>query len=155
MAVPHGDSCGAIRLKVRGRDAGGRVRPGDEYRHVLDTVCRWLEELVDRESGAGVVEDITRVHEACTGPLVVNLPDLFVHWSAHGVPRAIASPTLGLIESEPLCFRPGDHAGDGWVITAGDRLAAPNPTSIATIGRVILRALGVDESPLGPASADF
>jgi predicted AlkP superfamily phosphohydrolase/phosphomutase len=140
-AVPHNENCGAVRLKMRGRDRGGRIRSGTQYARTLDRIIDWLGELRDVAGGQPVIADVTRLQERYAGPAADNLPDLLVHWALRTSPRAIASRRLGTIRAEPPFYRPGDHAGNGWLLAAGGCTRPPERMTIDQVGDLIARTM--------------
>jgi predicted AlkP superfamily phosphohydrolase/phosphomutase len=123
FAVPNGDSVGAIRINLRGREPDGTVRP-DEY----DAVCRDLTdafyELRDPESGRPVVRLVTKSREVCHGPYLDRLPDLTVLWNAERPWAALESPRFGRLRVSNQDVRTGGHTPTGFVIVRGEGIPA-------------------------------
>jgi predicted AlkP superfamily phosphohydrolase/phosphomutase len=124
FAVPNNDSCGAIRIAVRGRDRHGVVEPGAEY----DAVCRDLEaamaELRDPHTRLPLVRQITRVHEVTHGPFRDQLPDLTVLWDQSFPWSAVESPRFGRLDLTRQDARTGSHTDRGFFVASGPGIRA-------------------------------
>lgn len=115
--LPYNDNHGALRIIAQGAD-GERIAA---------VIANLLRELVDAESGVQVVRSILRPAVENKGMMARTLPDLLLACSPNCNPRAIKSPSLGLIASDVRGIRPGNHADGGFLIAAGheaQRLAA-------------------------------
>jgi predicted AlkP superfamily phosphohydrolase/phosphomutase len=133
FAVPNGDSVGAIRINLRGREPDGTVRP-DEY----DAVCRDLtdafQELRDPNSGQPVVRLVTKSREVFHGPFLDRLPDLTVLWNTERPWTALESPRIGRLRVLSQDVRTGGHTPRGFVIVKGEGV----PSGAEWIGHSIL-----------------
>jgi predicted AlkP superfamily phosphohydrolase/phosphomutase len=146
FAVPNGDSVGAIRINLRGREPDGTVRP-DEY----DAVCRDLtdafRELRDPDSGQPVVHLVTKSREVFHGPFLDNLPDLTVLWNAERPWVALESPRFGRLRVSNQDVRTGGHTPTGFVIARGKGIPARAQLighSILDLAPTVLVATGVE-----------
>jgi predicted AlkP superfamily phosphohydrolase/phosphomutase len=133
FAVPNGDSAGAIRINLRGREPDGTVRP-DEY----DAVCRDLadafRELRDPDSGQPVVRLVTKSREVFHGPFLDRLPDLTVLWNTERPWTALESPRVGRLRLRSQDVRTGGHTPRGFVIVRGEGV----PSGADLVGHSIL-----------------
>ena len=76
FAVPNNDNAGAIRISVIGRDYGGLVHPGAEYRYLCDEITKAMYQLTDPVTGRAIIEEVVHLQEKYHGPFVKELPDL-------------------------------------------------------------------------------
>lgn len=65
-----------IFINVKGREPFGIVRPGSEYREVVDKICEKLDRLVDPDTGGKVVTKIFHRDDLYWGPYVDFGPDI-------------------------------------------------------------------------------
>lgn len=107
--VPHNDISGAIRLNVVGREANGRLRPGPEVDDYIASLRTELLALRNLDTGEPVIDEIVRVSDACKGPALDQLPDLFAVWSRNAYPDRIGSERIGEIRYRHRGNRTGDH----------------------------------------------
>lgn len=146
FAVPNNDTCGAIRINVRGRDRHGRVEPGSEYESVLAEVEAALTELRDPDSGRPVVCCTTRPHERFAGPFTDHLPDLIVHWNATFPWSAVASERLGVLRLRRQDARTGGHTDHGFFVATGFDIRSGREIrggSVYDVAPTVLAALDV------------
>lgn len=143
-ALPHNEISGALRLHVRGRDAGGMVTAG-EHRALCHQLAGEIGELRDAETGHRIVADVLVSQDAFPGPQLDRLPDLFVVWGRSNTIGHAVSPYFGLIRAEPVARkRSGNHKPGGYYIVAGpasQRWQAGN-TDISGLGRLFMEAGG-------------
>ena len=97
--VPGGAGRGAVRYRVRGRDPGGRLAPGDEvdaYDRALRDVLRALRDPV---SGALLVAEVSGAPVTGSPPRGAGAPDLRVTWRRDAVLELMRHDALGLVRS--------------------------------------------------------
>jgi predicted AlkP superfamily phosphohydrolase/phosphomutase len=94
FAVPNGDSAGAIRINLRGREPHGTVRP-DEFDAVCQDLTDAFLELREPDSGRPVVRLVTKSREVFHGPFLDRLPDLTVLWNTERPWTLLESPRFG------------------------------------------------------------
>jgi predicted AlkP superfamily phosphohydrolase/phosphomutase len=110
---------GQLYLNLAGREPQGSVRPGAEAEAVLADVTRCLETLVDRETGAPIIEEILRPAEIYVGPHAGRAADLLF------LTRNMEYKAMGLSDfSSPRVFEPvygttGHHRMNGILICHG------------------------------------
>jgi len=124
FAVPNNESCGAVRIGVRGRDRGGVVEPGPEYERLCDDIAEALGELTDPATGRLVVRKVTRLHQVCRGPFVERLPDLAVLWESGFPWNAVYSPRFGVLQIPVQDRRTASHTPNSFLLAAGPGIPA-------------------------------
>ena len=150
FSIPNNDSVGAIRLSVRGRDRGGMIQPGDEYRRVCQDIAAALGELCDPVSGRPVVRRVTLTHDVFDGPFLQQLPDITVLWEQDFPWDALHSPRFGTLRIRRQDSRTGSHTPHGFFLATGPGVPAGAELrghSIYDIAPTVLSAAGV---PLPP-----
>ena len=146
FAVPNNEVVGAIRLAVAGRDAGGTIAPGEEYRRVCREIAGALSELTEPASGRPVVAKVTFMHEVFHGPYVEQLPDLAVLWDSSFVWDAVSSPRFGILRLRRQDRRTGSHTPRSFLLASGPGVAPGTTLAGATLFDVaptILASAGV------------
>jgi predicted AlkP superfamily phosphohydrolase/phosphomutase len=146
FALPGTDDAGLIRVNLAGREPHGRVQPGVEYARFCDELEERLLALTNAETGAPVVERITRVAEVCDGPLLDRLPDLCVHWNRAGPIRAVQGAGTGTLHMPPRNSRKGIHTPRGLILvrTADGRSGyLPQDVSVLDIAPTLCSWSGV------------
>ncbi len=163
FAVPHNDIGGAIRINVRGREAGGVVAPGDEFERCCRELTQRLLELVNLETGRPAVERVVRTAEVYPGVNQGLLPDLLVGWSREARLERLGSARTGTVEGAHGTSRTGDHVSDGLLLVRGPGIPAGHrltdlvavedlaPTIAAVLGKTLT---GIDGKPVGELCPD-
>src|SRR5882724_1401877 len=108
-----------LRVNVRGREPDGVVARGQEYADLLRFIEAELRALVNVETGRPAVEEVFKLHELFPGPLVDELPDLVVLWSAEAPLNSIQSPRLGRLDIPIKEDRSGNHRAEGFILARG------------------------------------
>ena len=123
------DLQGYIRINLRGREAAGIVKPGEEYDRLCTEIIEGLSTFVDADTGEPVVESVMRSDQLFSqGSRQNNLPDLVVRWASNPVAnhRAIVSSSYGSIPwpvpGRNSDGRSGNHRPEGFLIAAGGRI---------------------------------
>ena len=116
---------GHVRLNVRGREPGGIVEPGREYREVLDRIEADLRALEDPLTDQSPIGAVHRTADLFGEAVPTRLPDLFVEWapSAH-FRAAVVHPRGVLRQTPPAYFRDSFHKLAGFAIAAGPDIHA-------------------------------
>jgi predicted AlkP superfamily phosphohydrolase/phosphomutase len=116
------DRSGAVRLNVAGREGRGVIQPGAEY----DAVCRQLgadlQEIVNEETGAPLVEEVIFAsdHYPYKGEKRDLIPDLMVTWNRSAPINVVSSPKIGRLDKSGLVLtRSGDHLPVGRFFALG------------------------------------
>lgn len=145
--IDTGARSSGIRINLAGREAEGRVTPGDDYEAVLADLEAALSELVDDETGVPVVGHVERTAEHHEGPHAGELPDLLVHWApAPGPTRAVRSERVGVVPADPP-DRTGHHHAHGFFVATGPGLAAGRMAAdarVVDLAATVAARLGVD-----------
>ena len=123
--LPYNENFGALRLCR----TDVRSDPLEEGRRLLE-IEALLGDLRDGDSGLPVITAFARPASSCPGARAASLPDLLLRYRANAFPRAVQSAALGRIAADTPRWRPGNHAGGGLVVAAGDRVAR----SLAGVG---------------------
>lgn len=71
-----GTTAGQIYVNLRGREPGGVVSEGSEYKAVREEIISELRKLIDPETGEHIVEEIYRQEELYSGPHASTAPDI-------------------------------------------------------------------------------
>jgi predicted AlkP superfamily phosphohydrolase/phosphomutase len=119
FAVPNNEIIGAIRISVKGRDHGGQVEPGDEYRRLREQICEALLELTDPVTRRPVVKSVNFLHERFHGPFAEQLPDVTVYWDPTFSWNAVHSPRFGTLRLQPQDARSGSHSANSFLLACG------------------------------------
>jgi predicted AlkP superfamily phosphohydrolase/phosphomutase len=69
-----------IAINLKGREAGGIVAPGAEYRAVRDALIARLEALLDPETGEPAVDKVLTAEQLYGERIAARAPDLVVEW---------------------------------------------------------------------------
>ncbi len=145
-AVPNNDSCGAIRIALKGRDPHGSVDPAD-YDAILDDIQAALEELTDPVTGRSVVHSVTRLRDAFHGEFMHDKPDLTICWEQTFLWQAVHSPRFGTLKIDIQDSRTGSHSPRGFFLLAGPGIEAGQELqghSIYDLAPTVLAAAGVE-----------
>lgn len=132
---------GRIRVNLKGREARGRVAPGD-YGATLDRIEDLLAACVDPLTGKAVVKAVER--SAHGDPLKIGKTeaDLAVIWQ--GPALGISHPTLGTIGPVPF-RRSGGHTGPQGVAFVAAEGVEPGDRDLRSafdVAPTIVRLLG-------------
>jgi predicted AlkP superfamily phosphohydrolase/phosphomutase len=142
----NNNNAGAIRISVIGRDYGGLVHPGAEYRYLCDEITKAMYQLTDPVTGRAIIEEVVHLQEKYHGPFLKELPDLALCWD-HSFPwNAIRSPSFGTLQLTRQDSRSGSHNTHGFVIATGQGIPAGTEMkglSIYDIAPSVLRGAGV------------
>lgn len=119
FAVPNNEVVGAIRISVKGRDHGGLVESGEEYRRLRNQVREALLELTDPATGRPVVRTVSFLHDRFHGPFVEQMPDITVFWDSSFSWGAVHSPRFGVLHLTPQDARSGSHTASSFLLARG------------------------------------
>jgi predicted AlkP superfamily phosphohydrolase/phosphomutase len=119
FAVPNNEVVGAIRISVKGRDRGGLVEPGEEYRRLRNQIREALLELTDPVTGRPVVRGVSFLHDHFQGPFVEQLPDITAFWDSRFSWRAVHSPRFGVLHLAAQDARSGSHTASSFLLACG------------------------------------
>jgi len=117
--LPFNENCAALRVARQGQTPSAKTPDAQ----ILQMIEGLLLNLRDAETGREVVSAITRPSSELEGSRSAHLPDLLINYEGGLFPRAVVSPELGCFEGESPMMRPGNHAGGGFVVAAGARVA--------------------------------
>ena len=140
---------GQIYFNLRGREAGGIVSPGAEYRTLADELSARLLTLADPEDGTRIVRAVYKRDDIYSGEFLENASDLQVGF-ADGY-RVSWQTTLGgsppgVVYDNTRKWS-GDHGGFDYATTAGilisNRPIQAGATRIIDIAPTVLRFFGV------------
>ncbi len=110
--LPYNDNYGALRI----------IAPNHDGKRSADIIADLLRDLVDADSGKPVVGAILQPAAEHKGARAKALPDLLFAYTPNLNPRAVESPRLGRIAADVRGIRPGNHAGGGFLIAAGQKI---------------------------------
>jgi predicted AlkP superfamily phosphohydrolase/phosphomutase len=121
-----------VRVNLRGRESEGIVEPGEEARALIDRIEEGLLSFVDADTGERVVGATARATDLFpkTERIFRTIPDLMARWapSPAAKHRRIVSPVFGAIDwpmpGRHPQGRSGNHRPTGFMIAAGDGIAA-------------------------------
>lgn len=122
--LPYNENCTALRINPPRSIFGRSPIRGRSKDQILEQVEFRLRELTDGDTGQPVVAAIDRPSAEHVGKRAAALPDLLIRYAAGTIPRAVVSPRLGRFEAERPKARPGNHASGGFLILAGEVVAA-------------------------------
>jgi predicted AlkP superfamily phosphohydrolase/phosphomutase len=113
---------GQIVIPVEGRDPGGSVREGEEYRRTRDQIVRRLREMRDPATGRPIRGDVHTRDEIYHGPRQEEAPDItFLPLEDNVMASALMGfTTRRWIVDNPFLF--GNHRMDGILIAHGKRI---------------------------------
>ncbi len=143
---------GNLTINLTGRQAQGKIAPGDEYEAVCRRLAQELLDVVHPETDENVVEQVLRAEDLYAGPYFPSAPDLVVNTNdfqyeiltdirAAG-PRD-AADKRGIF---PPPQRQGLHRLEGILVAAGPGLkssAAIENANILAIAPTVLYACGL------------
>lgn len=138
--LPYSENCTALRINAPAHSllawsAAARDRLGRK-------VAELFADLVDDETGEGLICAIDRPSAQLAGARAAALPDLLVRYRRGVTPRAVSSPRLGRFEAPPPPMRPGNHgAGQGFCVLAGPA-AGEEVGAVEDLGPLAARLLG-------------
>lgn len=124
------DGFSSLRVNMAGREPQGKIRPGEEYRHYIDTFTRELMRLTNAETGQPAVARIFRADERVDPMTMQSGTDLIIWWNKAAPIKTIDSPTLGTIEGSASDVRTGDHVMRGMLLIAHP-LAGPGHRALS------------------------
>jgi predicted AlkP superfamily phosphohydrolase/phosphomutase len=133
-----------IFINVKGREPGGIVEPGREYRSVVDEVCEKLDRLIDPATRQRVVTKIFRRDELYWGPYVELGPDIVFELNDMSYLTKENVGDHSLFESSG--FESGSHRRDGVLVMNGPIFKKGfrfPKASIMDVAPSILYALGI------------
>lgn len=114
-------SDGSIRINVKGREARGKVAPGDFARE-LDRITEALMSYQNSHDGSPGVARVERMRETADGNPDGPDADLLVFWKKHPIEQ-LHSPTYGQVG--PLsALRAGVHNERAFVFATGPQTRA-------------------------------
>ncbi len=147
FAVPNNDVHGGVRINLVGREPAGRVRAGADFDAVCEQVTAALAEWRNAETGAPLVQSVTRTDRIHAGPALGHLPDLIVNWDRSGPIQVVESPRHGRIDGGYPGVRTGDHRPGGLLVVSGPSVP-PHPDdavrlTAADVAPTICAALGI------------
>jgi predicted AlkP superfamily phosphohydrolase/phosphomutase len=151
VTVPN-NRCGAVRLRVRGRDPGGVIDP-DEVDEVLTSLRSELAQLRTVATGEPVIASMTTPDEAFGPDAHPDLPDLLIDFRRDvGSLDRVQSPATGVIEALlrwPWLPRTGDHTDHTrvWLSGPGVEQVDMQGASAVDLAPTLLAACGVDTPP--------
>jgi predicted AlkP superfamily phosphohydrolase/phosphomutase len=113
-----------LRVNLRGREPGGIVEPGKEYREILDRLDADLARFIDPVTNQPAIAKTYRAIELF-GEVPDAMPDLIVSWRPHThFLRRIVHPKGVVTQEEPHYFRDSFHSKGGLLVAAGPMLSA-------------------------------
>lgn len=114
---------GWIRINLRGREPGGIVEPGAEYRVLWDELAADLRALRNDETGEPAVAEIMHPTDILEGDRTGELPDMLIRWSDDSYLWAARHPRIGVIREDRGDQIATEHTGAGYAIAAGPQIA--------------------------------
>jgi predicted AlkP superfamily phosphohydrolase/phosphomutase len=142
----QGNTHGAIRVNLVGREPEGKVNPGAEYEAFIESLTRDLMEIVNVDTGRRIVNRVIRTSDLYRGEGTEHFPDLFVEWTGAEPVRAVSSPRIGRIDKEYSYCRTGEHVQAGVFVAVGPEIAPgrlDREVSILDFAPTFCEALGV------------
>jgi len=124
FSVPNNEVVGAIRIAVKGRDYGGLVEPGDDYRRLCLEITEALYELTDPVTGYRVVTKVMTLQDTFHGPFVGRLPDLAVLWNSTFCWESVHSPRFGTLRLSRQDKRTASHTPSSFLLAIGPGVPA-------------------------------
>jgi hypothetical protein len=117
-----------LRLNLIGRESQGMLEPNsklhDSYVEFMKSV---FLELHDRDTGAGLVDEVIDTHQIFSGIRSASLPDFVITWHPRPFAQRVHSRLVGDLTSTQLPrVRGGDHTDYGFAIVP-DTLADFHP----------------------------
>lgn len=157
--LPTTDSCGGVRVNLRGREPKGRVEPGLPYHELCDWLERELLLLVNTATGAPVVKRVLRGDLLFAGPFRNEFPDLMIEWNYEAPIPAVRSQRIGELRVESPNPRTGDHRPKGLVLARSTDLpphVLEGDLAVVDLAPTLAARLGVEVSGIdGKPILDF
>jgi predicted AlkP superfamily phosphohydrolase/phosphomutase len=120
-----------IWLNLKGREAQGRIAPGEAYQRVREEIIARLHEWRDPQNGLNIVNATYRREEVYHGPYLELAPDITIEWN----PKA--APPFDALAGNRSRFD-ADHQPEGILLVSGPHIQA---------GREIHGARMIDLAP--------
>ncbi len=147
----------ALRVNLIGRERLGIVRPGDEYRRVIEEIRTAFLGLRDIDINEPVFDRVWEREEfvARDATHADLMPDVIVQWRAGtNACRGARSPHAGDVVwpdgARVPSGRSGDHLSEGWFVAAGPDIASlpdAGTAAITDLAPTICAWLGDDGDP--------
>lgn len=137
-----------ISVNLKGREPLGIVEPGEEYEKLCYEICHEFKQLVNPKTGKSAIKDIAITADIFPGEHVLNLPDIILQWAEDGPIEQLEHPKLRVISEPVPDLRKTQHAGEGFMLTAGKGVQPQNdintidvldlaPTMLSLLGEEI------------------
>ena len=113
-------------------------------RRTLDKLEHCLRQVIDRDTGEPVVDEIVRIQDAYQGTRVHALPDMFALWNRRSPIKSIRSPWFDKITLQPRSVtdtRSGDHVCEAEMITNFDPPFGKGPIPVQDIASGLIGLL--------------
>ncbi len=149
-AYAIGSTAGQIYVNLEGREPGGIIRRGEEYKAVREEIIKELRGLTDPETGHHVIEEIYRKEELYSGPHTLTAPDIVF------LPKGLEIVAFGEYEfasHRTLDYSRGlssSHRMDGILMVKGAGLKSNSTIingNIMDIAPTILYLMGLPVDP--------
>jgi predicted AlkP superfamily phosphohydrolase/phosphomutase len=111
------DNQQAISINLSGREKHGIIKPGKEYKLLLNLLKEMLHELKDPKTGAKVAKQVFLREEYFTGPFMELAPDLIM---VPNVNFKISPPHRKGMLFKPTGWISGEHSLEGIFIAYGN-----------------------------------
>lgn len=137
--LPYNENFGAMRVYRKGPTGGSRER-------LIQEIEAMLGELVDAETGQSVVASTARPSSEFEGARAAALPDILIHYATGVFPRTVQASWAGRIAADTPRMRPGNHAGGGLLIAAGEVVTRSlgSVNAIEDLAPLAAKVLGVE-----------
>jgi hypothetical protein len=140
--VPNNDITPSLRINLAGREPGGRVAAGTDYRQLCDFLAQRMRELINPATGRPALEAVDVVDDVCRGDRREVLPDVSGYWSAEAPIDALYSPGYGTVAGAHKDYRTGGHGPDGFLCFS-HATGVLDGADIRDIAPTVLHLLGV------------
>ncbi len=145
-AYSYGRMLGSIYLNVKGREPGGIVEPGEEYRRLREEIVEALEGFLDPVTGEKMIGQVKMKEEVYHGPDIEDAPDIII-WPARPTDIFFGLSDFGAARLIDQVYRySGMHRDQGILVAAGPGIRKDGQldgAGIADMAPSILYSLGM------------
>lgn len=139
----------SLYINLKGREYNGIVKPGDEYKELVDEIAKKLEAMIDPKTGKHVIKKAYKKYEIYHGPYIDMAPDIIIGFS-RGYGSSEES-SLGQFSEEVIVDNlkkwSGDHCMDyrevPGIILINRKIKQKEP-SLYDLAPTILKEFGIE-----------
>jgi len=133
-----------IYINLKGREAGGKVSPGEEFESVRDALIRELEAFMEPATGEPMISSIHKREDVYSGPYLDDAPDI-IFLLRGGAYVADVQPSDCVLEPRSWSTSFGSHRFEGVLMAYGNDIRAGkvNGARLVDIAPTLLNIIGI------------